>query len=64
MPPFDPTGEHEPRDLYETTAGTQHRHLGGPAHAGLPGYVVIGGTWSASGDGREWISVEGEDEAE
>ena len=65
MPDFDPTGEHGPRDLFETTAETQRRYLGGPANAGLPGYVVIGGgTWTASEDGREWIRVEGENESQ
>lgn len=54
-PPFDPTAEHGPRDLYETTPETQHRYLNGLEKAGLPGYVVIdGGTWEASEDGREW----------
>ncbi len=64
MPPFDAEGIDGPRDLFETTADTQHRYLGGPANAGLPGYVVIGGgTWFASDDGREWLRAEeGEDD--
>lgn len=63
QPQFDPTGEHGPRNLFQTTAETQHRYLNGPEMAGLPGYVVIGGgTWTASADGREWLRVEREEE--
>lgn len=63
MPPFDPTGEHGPTGLHQTTEATQHRYLNGPERADLPGYIVVpGGVWYASGDGCEWLRVEREDE--
>ena len=60
-PDFDETGENGPRSLYETTGETQVRYLGGPANAGLPGFLVMpGGVWYASDDGREWRRVDEE----